>query len=111
MEAVIVPSRRALQLQGGEPYFIKQTGEDAGDEVGPELKGKSRYLVELGQIKPHRYQTLVQVNPDLHKLGVVGPACYIAEPSEPTVISFTFQPFKNCDLTKLDWYVRMYLVD
>lgn len=109
---MVAPSRRALQLQNGNPYYIKQTGEDAGEEVdGSELKGKSRYIVELGQIKPHRYQTLIQVNPDLHKLGVVGPASYIAEPAEPTVISFTFQPFKNCDLTKLDWYVRMYLID
>nr|NIM44021.1 hypothetical protein [Nitrososphaeria archaeon] len=112
MEAVIAPSRRALQLQGGEPFYIKQTGEDAGTEVaGDELKGKSRYLVELGQITPYKYQGIIHINPDLNKLGVVGPVMAIAEPGEPTVISYTFQPFKNCDLTKLDWHVRIYLLD
>lgn len=112
MEATIVPSRLALQLQKGTPFYIKQTGDDAGEEVdGSELKGKSRYLVELGQLTPHRYHAVIQVNPDLHKLGVVGPSSYIAEPKEPTVISYTFQPFKNCDLTKLEWHVRIYLLD
>ena len=111
MEASIAPSRRALQLQG-TPYFIKQTGEDKGAEVAAsELKGKSRYLVEVAQLKPFKYQALIHVNPELNKLGILQPSLNIAEPNEETIICYTFQPFTNCDLTDLPWHVRIYLLD
>lgn len=111
LDANISPSRRALQLQG-TPYYIKQTGEDKGSEVGgDELKGKSRYSVELAKAVPHKYQIMIQVNPELSKLGMVQPSFHIAEPDEEVLISYTFQPFTNCDLTNLSWHVRMYLLD
>jgi len=111
-----VECKPTLSLRGaelsGEPYCLLHSGAEAGMDADlADLKAKSRYKIELGRVTPYLYQALVHVNPALAELGTFLPETVILEPREPYVVSYIFQPFKNCDLTNLDWHVRMYIID
>ena len=104
------PSYMGVQF-GGQPKVSKVSGKDQGEvDLEEKLHHQARYEIFLANVRPLKYHGLVEVNPELHRLGQVGHVS-VLEPAEAVDLFFTFQPFGAVDLTKLDWYVRLYLLD
>ncbi len=113
IETQFTASYMGVQLSGN-PDVTLDSGAEKGKQLslinGDKLSSKARYVIDLGSVSPNRYHAIVEVNPILHRLGNIGHVNMV-EPGEETIISLYFQPFTNCDLTNLDWYVRIYLLD
>lgn len=104
------PSYMGVQFEG-VPQISKVSGKETGPiEAGEKLHHQARYEFFFGTVRPTKYHALVEVHPELHKLGQVGHLS-ILEPQEDVDLFFTFQPFGACDLTYIPWYVRIYLLD
>jgi len=90
---------------------VQTSGKEAGEYVAPEaLQSKARYKVNLGTLTPYKYHALVELNPALYT-NAAAHVAKILEPGECVDLEYYIQPFRNIDLTKLDWHVRIYLID
>lgn len=105
----ITKSSMALEIEGG--IVTLESGKDAGKEVSEGvIEPNQRASITMGSINPFKYNPVISINPELLALADVRiPTVYEAGEERELVMHVTAH--KKVDIGKLDWLVRMYIID
>jgi hypothetical protein len=108
----ITNTKSALGIQIGKGVkVISQSGDNAGDTLeGEVIPANKRVSIEAGTISPQKFQAIIECNPTLHKYGVVGHP-RIVEPGDTAELSIQLKLDKQLDLSSIDWFLRIYMID
>lgn len=85
------------------------SGKEAGTQVA-KVSANQRALLRLGSITPYKYQALVSINPEFNLLAAVA-APLMVEPKEAAQLDLVITAHKEVDLSKFDWFCRVYLFE
>lgn len=85
------------------------SGKEAGTAVG-KVAANQRAKLILGTVEPTKYQAIVSVNPAFNEVATVQ-APLILEPKEETSLILIINAHKEVDLSKLGWFVRVYMFE
>ena len=102
-------SNLGIQLKGGRVSIVG--GEKDGETIdGPIVKANQKVKILLGNVRPVRFHLHVASNPTLAAYGTVQHP-FIIEPEDDGELALYFKADRQCDLSVLDWTIRLYLID
>lgn len=108
----ITNTKSALGIQVGKGVkVVSQSGEKSGEEIlDGIIAANKRVSIEIGVLRPQKFQAMIECNPLLHKYGTVGHA-RIVEPGDEVDLAIYLKTDKQLDLSTIDWFLRIYMID
>ena len=101
LELNLTPSGKAIEV----PVPLSQLGE-----VDPVLKPQKQVSFHIGSVAPTSHHLLIEPNPVLAARGFV--SCpRLLEPGDKVEVRVNLIAKKGIDLNKVDWLVRLYLIN
>lgn len=74
------------------------------------IKSGSKAKILVDHVNPNRYHVMVEANPALYEFADVQYP-RILEPGDELALILYIKAHKNLDLTSLEYFVRMYVID
>lgn len=105
-------TKSALGIQVGKGVkVVSQSGDTAGEEITDGIiPANKRASIEMGTLRPQKFQAMIECNPLLHKYGTVGHA-RLVEPGDEVELTIYLKTDKQIDLSSIDWFIRVYMID
>lgn len=108
----VLPTKDYMGVRLSDVTMVKIGGKDHGGVITDNIiEARQTVLIRPAvEMLPRKYQILVSYNPLLLKYGIVSCPPIIA-PSEVNNLSLQFTALKKIDLSDLEYFYELYMID